>query len=131
MAAEDIISYESLLTLARHSAAVTRECTCGLAACAGWERIEVSFPEKQMCILGTLLGDPYDEPTYTEYHPAGTNYWSSDAPIAVRHFPYNRCSVWQCMVCNRCYLMYTEAGGYYVERRIRRLDPRLIVDVVA
>jgi hypothetical protein len=128
MAAQDIISYEGLLALARHTAAMTRECPCGLAACAGWERIEVSFPEKQMRVLGTLLKDPYDEPSFTEHHPAGTNYWSGDAPIAVRHFPYNRCSVWQCTVCERCCLMYTEAGGYYVERRIRRLDPQLMVD---
>lgn len=130
MATEGVISYESLMTLARNSAAVTQECTCGLAACAGWERIEVSFPEKQMRVLGTLLEDPYDEPTFLEHHPAGTNYWSSDAPIAVRHFPYNRCTVWQCTVCGRCCLMYTEAGGYYVERRIRGLHPRVMVDAI-
>jgi hypothetical protein len=82
-----------------------------------------------MRVLGTLLKDPYDEPTFTEYHPAGTNYWSSDAPIAVQHFPYNRCSVWQCIVCERCRLMYTEGGGYYVERRIRSLNPQMIVNV--
>jgi hypothetical protein len=129
MATDEIISYERLLVLARHSATVTCECACGLALCAGWERIAVSFPEKQMRVLGTLLRDPYVEPTFAEYHPAGTNYWSRDAPIAVHHYPYNRCSVWQCMVCERCCLMYTEAGGYYVERRIRSLDPKMIVDV--
>lgn len=128
MASDDILSYERLLDLARHSAAVTRECNCGIAACAGWEKVEISFPEEQMRVIGTLLNDPYDEPTFAEYHPAGTNYWSADAPIAVRHFPFNRCSIWQCKVCERCCLTYTEAGGYYVERRIRSLDPRMIVD---
>jgi hypothetical protein len=63
MATDDIISYERVLTLAHHSAAVKKECTCGLAACAGWESIEVLFPEKQMRVLGTLLKDPDDEPT--------------------------------------------------------------------
>jgi hypothetical protein len=37
----------------------------------------------------------------------------------------------QCTVCGRCALRYVEAGGYYVEPRIRALDPRLIVDVPA
>jgi len=39
--------------------------------------------------------------------------------------------VMQCTVCGRCALRYVEAGGYYVEPRIRTLDPRLIVDVPA
>ena len=129
MASDDILSYERLLELAKHSAAVIRKCNCGIAACAGWEKVEISFPEEQMRVIGTLLEDPYDEPTFAEYHPAGTNYWSADAPIAVRHFPFNRCSIWQCKVCERYCLTYTEAGGYYVERRLRNLDPRMIVNV--
>jgi hypothetical protein len=84
-----------------------------------------------MRIAGTLAGDPYDDPTFAEYHPAGTHYWSADAPIAMRHFPYNRCSVLQCRECGRCCLKYVEAGGYYVEPRIRALNPELIVDVPA
>ena len=72
--------------------------------------------------------DPYVEATYTEYHPAGTSYWSPDAPIAWRHFPYNRCSILQCTECGRSCLSYVEAGGYYVEARIRALDPTLLVD---
>jgi hypothetical protein len=129
MPTDDIISHEKLLELARHSAAVTRQCKCGLASCVGWEKIEISFPEEQMRVLGTLLIDPFAELTYAEYHPAGTNYWSADAPVAIQHFPYNRCSIWQCMACKRCCLMYTEAGGYYVERRIRLLNPETIVNV--
>jgi hypothetical protein len=82
-----------------------------------------------MQVVGTLVDDPYVEETYSEYHPDGTNYWSADAPIALRHFPYNRCSVLRCTVCGRCCLRYVEAGGYYVEPRLRTLAPRLLVDV--
>jgi hypothetical protein len=84
-----------------------------------------------MRVLGTLVEDPYIEPTYEEVHPAGTNYWSAEAPIAWRHYPYNRCSVLECEVCGRCCLKYVEAGGYYVEPRMRALDPRLLVNVPA
>jgi hypothetical protein len=31
-------------------------------------------------------------------------------------------------VCGRVCLSYVEAGGYYVEPRIRALDPGLLVD---
>jgi hypothetical protein len=31
-------------------------------------------------------------------------------------------------VCGRACLKYVEAGGYYVEPRVRALDPELIVD---
>ena len=128
MATDESIPFETLVHLARHSAAVTCECACASASYAGWERMQLSFPEKQMRVVGTLVKDPYDEPTFAEYHPAGTNYWSTDAPIAVRHFPYNRCAVWQCTECERSYLAYTEGGGYYVECRLRALDPGYLVN---
>jgi hypothetical protein len=122
------IQLAELMELARTSAAVARECACAIDSYREWTRIPVSFPEQQMRIMGTLAGDPYIEATYAEYHPDGTNYWSGEAPIALRHFPYNRCTVLQCTECRRCCLRYVEAGGYYVEPRIRALDPRLIVD---
>ncbi|GAB3468690.1 hypothetical protein GCM10027321_37350 [Massilia terrae] len=122
------LDFEELMQLARESAEVTRSCSCAAESFREWTRIPVSFPNQQMRVAGTLLDDPYTEATYAECHPNGTNYWSVDAPIALRHFPYNRCSLLQCTVCGRCYLSYVEAGGYYVEPRIRELDPRLIVD---
>ncbi|WP_020654717.1 hypothetical protein [Massilia niastensis] len=119
---------DELMELALASAAVTQECACAIGSYLEWSRVPVSFPEQQMKVIGTLMDDPYAEPTFAEFHPAGTHYWSADAPIALRHYPANRCTVSQCTVCGRCCLRYVEAGGYYVEARIRALDPRLIVD---
>jgi hypothetical protein len=117
-----------LMEMAVASAAVGQKCACAMDSYREWTRIPVSFPEAQMRLAGTFVDDPYAEPTFAEYHPAGTNYWSEDAPIAPRYFPYNRCSVLQCVECGRACLKYVEAGGYYVEPRIRALVPRLIVD---
>lgn len=122
------LEFDELMQLARASQAVTRDCDCAIDSYHEWTRIPASFPEQQMKVVGTLVDDPYLEATYAEHHPAGTHYWSPDAPIAPRHFPYNRCNVLQCSVCGRACLKYVEAGGYYVEPRIRALDPRLIVD---
>lgn len=119
---------EQLMALAQASQAVTQACDCAIETYREWTRVPVEFPESRMRVVGTLRGDPYDEPTFAEYHPAGTRYWSADAPIAPRHYPYNRCAVLQCGVCGRCCLKYVEAGGYYVEPRIRALDPALIAD---
>lgn len=116
------------MELAHRSATVTRDCGCAVSSFAGWERLPISFPEEQLRRLGSLMEDPYAEPTYLEYHPDGSDYWSAQAPIAARYFPYNRCATMECKECGRVYLLYTEAGGYYVERRIRSLDPALIVD---
>ena len=116
------------MDLAQASAAVNRQCACAIDSYREWTRIPASFPEPQMRIVGTFVDDPYAEPTFAEFHPAGTNYWSGEAPMALRHFPYNRCSVLQCGQCGRACFKYVEAGGYYSEPRIRALDPRLIVD---
>lgn len=123
-----MIHLEKLMELALRSSAVTRECSCAVSSFSGWERVPLSFPESQLRPLGTLMEDPYGEPTYLEFHPSGTDYWSANAPIALRYFPYNRCTVVECIECGRTYLRYTEGGGYYVEHRIRALNPALIVD---
>lgn len=128
MMQEQALNIDELTALAQATARVTQDCTCGVASCPGWTRTPVSFPQAQMRPAGTLAGDPYVDPTFAEYHPHGTNYWSPDAPIAIHHFPYNRCAVQQCTVCLRYCLTYVEAGGYYVEPRIRALDARHIVD---
>jgi hypothetical protein len=77
--------------------------------------------------LGTLRRPEVEDPTLEEHHPAGTNSWSDDAPIAAAFFPYNRCDVWRCARCGRPFLRYTEYGGYYVEERIRPLLAELVV----
>lgn len=123
------LSTEELRQLAAASDAVTQECNCTIASLQGWTRTPIDFPQAQMRSAGTLVVDPYADPTYAEYHPDGSNYWSPEAPIAPHYFPYNRCSVQQCTVCGRCCLAYVEAGGYYVEPRVRALASQRIVDV--
>lgn len=126
--APDKLGFGALMGLALESMHATGNCSCGIAACRGWTRVPPDFPHAQMLTVGTLLDDPYAEPTYAELHQGGTTYWSPDAPIAIHYYPYNRCAVLQCSVCGRVCLSYVEAGGYYVEPRIRALDPALLVD---
>jgi hypothetical protein len=128
MGADGKPGFDELMELAQSSSRVTRACACAIDSLGEWSRVPVEFPQAQMRTVATLLDDPYMEPTYAEYHPHGTSYWSPDAPIAPHYFPYNRCTVQQCTVCGRSCLSYVEAGGYYVEPRIRALDPRLLVD---
>jgi hypothetical protein len=94
---------------------------CRTIRAPGWEALSGTFDVRQLRRVGTLRQPDVDDPTLTEYHPAGTNAWSPDAPIAPAFFPYNRCDVWQCANCGRPFLRYTEYGGYYEEERIREL----------
>lgn len=101
------------------------------AACAplrspGWEALSATYDAKQLRKVATLRQPGLEDPTLEEHHPAGTNNWSADAPIATGFFPYNRCDVWQCVRCGRPFLRYTEYGGYYVEERVRPLQAALV-----
>jgi len=131
MTPEDQLDLNDMNALAAASARITLACDCGIDACREWTRVPATFPQAQMRTLGTLAGDPYAEPSYAEYHPHGSHYWSPEAPVALRHFPYNRCAVQQCSLCQRCCLTYVEAGGYYVEPRMRALAGQVVVDVAA
>ena len=104
-------------------------CACArLGPCTSWESVsEDRWPAADMLAVGTLRDPELGEPTFEEFHQ-GTRYDSSDAPVALRYFPYNRCDVWQCKSCARLWLRYTEFGGYYVDHRVRALNPALIVD---
>lgn len=118
----------TLRRLALASSAVTTPCSCVAVPLQAWTAQPLSLELDRFDEVGTLLDDPYDEPTFAEYHPAGTRYESADAPIAPRFYPYNRCTVARCTRCNRHYLRYNEAGGYFTELRIRALQPALLVD---
>jgi hypothetical protein len=101
---------------------------CAPLAFRGWE----SFPgDKSDAVLekvGALwLAGEEDEPTLAEHHPAGTSYWSPEAPIALGYFPANRSEVWRCRHCGHGFLRYTEYGGYYEDKRIRSLQQELVV----
>lgn len=110
-------------------AAAPRACTCALGACAGWESLaEYRWEARQMTQVATLCDPAIEEPTLEERHPNGTRYESPDAPIAVQFFPYNRCDVWHCALCDRHLLRYTEFGGYNVDHRVRTLAVDNIID---
>jgi hypothetical protein len=122
------LDHAALLELALRSQRVSEPCSCTKTSVEGWQTLPLSLPETQLEELGTLAASDGDEPTFSEYHPDGTRYWSADAPIAPRYFPYNRCNAWACRLCSRVYLRYQEGGGYFVDQRIRALRASLLVD---
>ena len=102
-------------------------CKCGLARCAGWESVnDAQWPLQQLELVGTLRDPDLYEPGFEEHHPNGTRYESAEAPVSVKHFPYNRCEVFSCKQCSQHVLRYTEFGGYYVDPRGRRVTVDLI-----
>ncbi|MGJ7613531.1 MULTISPECIES: hypothetical protein [unclassified Variovorax] len=116
-----------LKQLALAPAPTAAPCPCRLRGATAWESItEERWPVALMQQVGTLRDPELSEPTFEEWHPNGTRYDSPDAPISVRHFPYNRCDVYRCTSCTRLVLRYTEFGGYYVDHRVRGVDAALI-----
>jgi hypothetical protein len=101
------------------------DCTCAHLRCAGWESVMAPIGEPLLQRLGTLRASDDDGPTLDEW--PGSRYWADDAPIAPKHFPYNRCEIWACDACGRGFVQYTEFGGYYVDHRIRAVNPTLVV----
>jgi hypothetical protein len=116
-----LMDAQALRRLAENSAAAPCPACTALVA-PGWEAMPGTFERAALRKVGTLRRADIEDPTLEEHHPAGTNSWSADAPIAVGYFPYNRCDVWQCVHCGRPFLRYTEYGGYYVEERVREID---------
>jgi hypothetical protein len=107
---------------------VTADCdVCAGLICPGWESLPGSFAEANLRCIGTRWTPDEEEPTLAEHHAGGTRYWSAEAPIALEFHPYNRSELWTCKTCSRLFLRYTEYGGYYEDRRIRELNPVLIV----
>lgn len=125
---ETYLQFPALQTLARRTDAVAVDCGCSSPELDDWTSLPISFPEDQLRVIGTLVRDAYSEATFEEYHPQGTTLWSAEAPIAPLYFPYNRCTVSECEVCQRAYLRYVEGGGYFVDPRIRRLRAGVLVD---
>ncbi len=101
------------------------DCACARLQCAGWESIGQPLAEPLLKHLGTLRDPAIEDPTVEEW--PGSRFWAADAPIAPTHFPYNRCEVWACATCGRGFLQYTEYGGYYVDHRLRQVDPARVV----
>lgn len=123
-----LIDFAALKALAEASAKVTVNCHCSSVPLLAWQSLPTSLELDKLEEVGTLVEDPYDEPTFKEYHPAGTRYESAEAPIAPRYFPANLSQVLRCRTCGRHFLRYNEAGGYFTELRMRALRPELLVD---
>ena len=100
-------------------------CACAQVQAPGWESIGTPLGPPLLRLLGSLKPEGEEEPRFDEW--PGSHYWAVDAPIAPPYFPYNRCQVWACAQCGRGFLQYTEFGGYYVDHRLRQIDPALIV----
>ena len=128
MTTPSVLDFAALTELATASERVSIDCTCVATPTDGWQTLPLSMPVAQLREVGTLVTGDEDEPSFAEYHPNGTRYWAAEAPIAPRYFPYNRCNVSECTVCGRCYLRYTEGGGYFVDQRIRLLKASLLAD---
>ena len=108
------------------------ECQCSLQRCAGWESVtETEWPSQHLNAVATLRDPEVYEPTFEEHHPQGTRYDSPEAPVSVKHFPYNRCDVFACTRCQQHVLRYTEFGGYYVDPRARRLNAATVCEDLA
>lgn len=101
------------------------DCACARLQCAGWESVGQPVTGPLLKHVGTLRDPAIEEPTVEEW--PGSRFWSADAPISALHFPCNRCEVWACAACGRGFLQYTEHGGYYVDHRLRQIDPALVV----
>jgi hypothetical protein len=102
------------------------DCACSTLVCAGWESVSAPPGEPLLQQRGTLRDAADEDPTLTEWHEGGTRYESPSAPIAPAYFPFNRCEVWACRACGRGFLQYTEFGGYYVDHRLREVDPQWV-----
>ena len=107
-------------------------CDCHLIQFQGWDSItDMRWPAAQMQQIADLREPGVDEPTFEEFHPHRTRYESPEAPIALAYFPVNRSTVWRCGKCGIQVMRYTEFGGYYVDQRVRVLNPALVVDAPA
>ena len=125
--AEDVPFLDAAAVKALAAAHPDEPCAaCAALPSRGWEALSATFDAKQLRKVATLRQPGLEDPTLEEHHPAGTNNWSAEAPIATDFFPYNRCDVWQCVRCGRPFLRYTEYGGYYVEERVRPLQAALV-----
>lgn len=122
------LNTNQLLEIAR-SVATNAKCgKCLPLSCKGWESVPSGFDSELLTPIGTLRIEGAQE-SWDEHHPDGTNQWSSDAPISPKHYPYNRSGVFECKSCKRKFLRYTEYGGYYLDERIRELNPDLITSM--
>ena len=73
------IDFAALMRLALASNAVTAPCSCITVPLTAWQALPLSLELERFEDVGTMLDDPYDEPTFAEFHPAGTHYSDASA----------------------------------------------------
>ena len=112
---------------AQQTRSLVAGCTCSPLQVPAWETITEERWPQGVRRVATLRDPDAAEPTFEEFHPDGTRYASADAPIALGWFPYNRSYVYVCARCRSVFLRYTEYGGYYMDHRVRQVDPARIV----
>ncbi|KRW60040.1 hypothetical protein AO726_13240 [Pseudomonas sp. TTU2014-080ASC] len=122
------IDVESLIGLAREASAVKGDCGCLRYDLVGWGSWPVGLYEDSFIKIGTLAKYSPEDAIIEEYHPHGTTYWSPEAPIAPRYYPYNQSTLWQCGKCARLYLRHNDDGAYHVAPRIRRVQYGLVIN---
>ena len=111
--------------------ATPADCAC---ARAGLPRLGVGAgaARANRCCdhLGTLRDAGDDEPdACEEWHAGGTRYGSPQAPIAPGLLPVQPLRrSGPAARCGRGFLQYTEFGGYYVDHRLREVDPKRVLD---
>lgn len=105
--------------------ATPADCGCVHLRCAGWESIAQPLAAPHFRRLGTLRASGDEEPGLDEL--PGSRLWASETPISVQHHPCNRSEVWACAACGVGFLQYTEFGGYYVDHRVRQIDPERVI----
>ena len=120
------LNRDQLLEVAKSPKTLESCSECVSLSCPGWVSVPGYFDLAQLKVVGTLRTESAEQ-SWDEYHPHGTHLWSEAAPIALQHHPYNRADVLECVCCKRTFLHYTEYGGYYLDERIRELNPMLIV----
>ena len=126
------LDLEQLKALAQQADGAPGCESCQTLRAPGWESLPSDFDTSGLRLLGTLRAPPsspdaVDEPTWAEHHPQGTRTDSAGAPIAPAFHPYNRSDLVACSACGKLFLRYTEAGGYYVDPRIREMNAALLV----
>jgi hypothetical protein len=126
------LDLEQLKALARAADGLPGCPACQVLRAPGWASVPSDFDTGSLRPLGTLRAPPsspdaVDEPTWAEHHPQGTRTDSASAPIAPAFHPYNRSDLVACRACGKLFLRYTEAGGYYVDPRIREMNAALLV----
>jgi hypothetical protein len=124
-----LLTHDSLFALC--TTTESSECRCPLVSHSGWQSIgEHRWPKDDLTKAGSLRNLELAEPTFEEWHPLGTRYESPEAPVVIEYFPYNRSDVFSCEQCKQIVLRYTEAGGYYVDQRARRIDGTMLLQKI-